>query len=254
MRNKIKEALLAGKPVLGLSIMIPSPHLVEMAGNMGFEWVLIDCEHGSISLETAELMIMAAEVSNTTPIVRPPKNDPEIILQYMDRGAMGIQAPHVANARQAEEIVAAVKYHPLGSRSLAVGTRSAHYGFKRNIKEYAQEVNRETLVCVQIEDREGLEHITPIANVAGVDVVFLGPTDLSQSLGYPGEVQHPVVQEALQQAFSAIHQTGKTSGTAGNFENAVIRLNQGVGYYYTHLTTLLARSSSELFTSLRSPV
>lgn len=232
---------------MGLSVMIPSAQIVEMAGKLGFDWVLIDCEHGSISLETVELMTMAAEASGITPIVRPPRNDPEVILQYMDRGALGIQAPHVGTAAEAQEIVAAVKYHPLGARSLAVGTRSANYGFNLNLNEYAEEANRETLVCVQIEDKEALTNTVPIAGVPGVDVVFLGPSDLSQSLGYPGAAHHPVVQEAMEKAFAAILQTGKAAGTAGDFENAAVRLGQGVTYYYTHLTTLLARGSSEFF-------
>ncbi|MDR3565788.1 MAG: aldolase/citrate lyase family protein [Negativicutes bacterium] len=243
----MKEKIIQGNPVLGLSVMIPSAQIVEMAGRLGFDWVLIDCEHGSISLETVELMTMAAEASNIVPIVRPPKNDPEIILQYLDRGAMGIQAPHVSTASQAEAIVAAVKYHPLGTRSLAVGTRSARYGFKLNLSEYAEEANRETLICVQIEDKEALDNVAAISRVAGIDVVFLGPSDLSQSMGYPGAAHHPAVQAAMQQAFTTILQTGKAAGTAGNFENAALRLNQGITYYYTHLTTVLARGSAEFF-------
>ena len=247
MRNRMKENLLQGKPVLGVSIMIPSVQLVEMVGKLGFDWVLIDCEHGAISLETVELMAMAAEAGNITAIVRPPKNDPETILQLMDRGVMGVQVPHVGNAAEAEAVVAAVKYHPLGARSLAVGTRSANYGFNLRLADYTQEANRETLICVQIEDREALAHIDSIARVEGIDVVFIGPSDLSQSLGHPGDASHPVVSEAMQSAFAAVLRTGKAAGTTGNFETAALRLGQGVTYCYTHLPTLLARAGSDFF-------
>ncbi|MBP2638784.1 MAG: hpcH [Firmicutes bacterium] len=246
MRNRMKEKIHQGKPVLGLSIMIPSPQLIEMAGMLGFDWVLIDCEHGSISLETVELMTMAADASNITAIVRPPNNDPETILQYMDRGAMGIQAPHVSDAAQAKAIVSAIKYYPLGARSLAVGTRAANYGFRLSLSDYTQEANCQTLICVQIEDKDALNNVDAIAAVEEIDVIFLGPSDLSQSLGYPGATGHPVVQEAMNKAFTAIIQAGKTAGTAGNFENATLCLDKGIRYYYTHLTTVLARGSSEL--------
>jgi 4-hydroxy-2-oxoheptanedioate aldolase len=247
MPNPMIEKIRQGQPALGLSLMIPSPQLVEMAGKIGFDWVLIDCEHGSISLETVELMAMAAEAAGITAIVRPPKNDPEIIVQYMDRGVAGLQAPHINTASEARQVVAAVKYHPLGARSLAVGTRSAGYGFNIDLAEYTAQANRDTLVCVQIEDKEALDNIADIAAVEGVDVLFVGPSDLSQSLGYPGQSGHPVVREAMDRAFAAIAAAGRASGTAGNFAVAEHRLHQGVTYFYTHLTTIFAHGCTSFF-------
>ncbi len=244
MRNRMKQKLLAGKTALGVSIMIPSVQLVEMAGKLGYDWVLIDCEHGSISLETVEYMVMAAEASNITPIIRPQKNDPELIGQYMDRGVMGIQAPHVSSAAEAQEVVNAVKYYPVGNRSLAVGTRSANYGFGISLTDYAQQANQDLLVCVQIEDKDAVDNLDSIAKVEGIDVLFLGPSDLSQSLGHPGNAGHPVVKKVMDDAFCKIIESGKLAGTAGNLEITPRRLEQGVKYYYTHLTTLLAYSSS----------
>jgi 4-hydroxy-2-oxoheptanedioate aldolase len=243
----MKEKLQQGRAVFGVSVMIPSVQIVEMIGKLGFDWVLIDCEHGSISLETVELMAMAAQASGLTPIVRPPKNDAEIILQYMDRGVMGIQAPHICTANEARAVVSAVKYHPHGTRSLAVGTRAANYGFNLTLGEYTKQANKEILVCVQIEDTDGLANIAEIADVEGIDVLFVGPSDLSQSLGYPGNPNHPVVREAMQNAFQTITKAKKTAGTAGNYEVVSVRLKQGVSYYYIHLTTLLARGCSEFF-------
>src|SRR3954471_6847262 len=106
--NMMKTKLAAGKAALGLSVMIPSAQTVEMAGGLGFDWVLIDCEHGTITIETVELMIMAAEASGITPIVRPRSNDPHDILEAMDRGAAGVQVPHVTSRADAVAAVEAV--------------------------------------------------------------------------------------------------------------------------------------------------
>src|SRR4051812_36420467 len=107
-QNLMKAKLAAGEPAVGLSIMIPSPQLVEMAGGLGFDWVLIDCEHGTITLESAELMIMASEAAGVTPIVRPRSKDPQHIMEIMDRGAAGVQVPHITSAADAHAALAAI--------------------------------------------------------------------------------------------------------------------------------------------------
>ena len=136
----------------------------------------------------------AAEASGTVPIIRPPRNEPDVIGAYMDCGARGIQAPHIHSAKEAQQVVDAVLYGPEGRRSLAVGTRSARYGFASGMERYTQESNQDMLVCVQVEDREGLSQLKDIAAVPRVDVVFIGPSDLSQSLGHPGDPGHPEVK------------------------------------------------------------
>ena len=108
----MKEKLRAGEPVFGVSVMIPSPQIVEMIGAAGFDWVLLDCEHGTLTLESVELMAMAAEACGITAIARPMTRSAEHILQMLDRGVMGVQVPHVNTAEDAREVIAAVKYHP----------------------------------------------------------------------------------------------------------------------------------------------
>ena len=195
MKNTMKEKLLAGKSVLGVSVMIPSPQIVEMFGHLGFDWVLIDCEHGTISLETVELMIMAAEVSGITPIVRPRDNSTQEIMRVMDRGAKGVQVPHVITAQDAKRVVEAVKFYPLGKRGLAKGTRPAGYGFDLSMQEYVKKDNQETLVCIQLKDKEAIDNVEEILQVEEIDVFFIGPSDLSQSMGYPGQKDAPEVQK-----------------------------------------------------------
>ena len=245
--NRMKRKLLAGKPAFGVSIMFPSPHIVDIVGRLGFDWVLIDCEHGSIGIESVELMVMAAESAGVTPIARPPVNSFEAIGQLMDRGVMGVQVPHVNTADDAQRAVQAVKYHPLGERGLAAGVRSASYGYDMSMSEYAEHANNETLVCVQLEEAEAVKNVNEIVQVPGVDVFFAGPSDLSQSLGYPGRTDAPEVRQAMDTVFATIAAAGKISGSAGNTQAIQRYLDQRVTYLYTHLTTLLSTAAESFF-------
>ena len=241
--NLMKSKLLSGQPAFGVSVMFPSPQVVDIVGRLGFDWVLLDCEHGSISLESVELMVMAAETAGITPIARPPVNSFEAIGQLMDRGVMGVQVPHVNTAADARRAVNAVKYHPLGDRGLAAGVRAASYGYGISMSEYADQSNRETLVCVQLEEGEAVRNVDEIVQVEGVDVFFVGPSDLSQSLGYPGQPDAPVVRDAMDGVFATIAAAGRVSGSAGNAAATRRYLSQDVTYLYTHLTTLLSSAA-----------
>src|SRR5689334_9571676 len=151
-KNRMKAKLRAGEPVFGVSVMIPSPQIVEMVAAAGFDWVLLDCEHGTLTLESVELMAMAAEACGITAIARPVTRSPEHILQVLDRGVMGVQVPHVNTAADARQVIAAVKYHPLGQRGLAAGTRAAVYDSHGTLADYVKAANEETLVAIQLED------------------------------------------------------------------------------------------------------
>lgn len=250
--NSMKATILSGRPAIGLSVMIPSPQIVEMAGRLGFDWVLIDCEHGSINRETVELMAMAAQAGGTTPIVRPATNGPDAILQALETGALGVQVPHVGSAGQARGAVEAVKYHPLGSRGLAAGTRPAGYGFGGSAAEYVEASNRETLVCVQIEDTEGLANLPEILTVPGIDVFFVGPSDLAQAMGHPGRPDAPEVRGAIDGALRTILAAGKIPGSTGPPDAIAGLVRQGIRYTYTHLTRLLAQAGREFLNGARA--
>lgn len=247
--NLMKTKLLAGKPVFGVTMMFPAPQIVEMLGALGFDWILIDCEHGTFSLESVEQMAMAAEVSGLTPLARPLLNSPEAILQVMERGVLGVQIPHVNTAAEAKQAVEAVKYFPLGQRGIAAGTRPAAYGLRFPTADYIQAANRETLVCIQLEEKQALENLEELLQVEGVDVLFLGPSDLSQSFGVPGLVQDPIVRAAMSEAFHRISLAGKIAGSAGTPEVIHYYRKQGAQYLYTHLHTLLAEASAAFFAS-----
>jgi len=249
----MKARFAAGEPAFGVSIMIPSPQLVEMVAGLGFDWVLIDCEHGTISLETVELLVMAAEASGVTPIVRPVSNGAADILQVMDRGAMGVQVPHVTTAEEARAAVAAVKFHPMGSRSLAAGTRAAGYDLAYSPAEAIAAANRETLVCVQLEDAAAIENADEILAVDGVDVFFIGPSDLSQSMGHPGDPKAPAVAEAIEATLAKIVAAGRTPGMPASADAVQHVLANGARYIYTHVPKLLGAAGRSYLAAAKSP-
>jgi 4-hydroxy-2-oxoheptanedioate aldolase len=249
--NAMKAKLKVGEPALGMSVMIPSPQLVEMAAGAGFDWVLIDCEHGSITRESAELMIMAAEASGITPIVRPRTKAHQDIVELMDCGAAGVQVPHVMTADDARAAVAAVKFHPAGRRSLAAGTRASGYGYKGSMADFTQAANKETLIAVQIEDEAALANVDDILKVEGVDVFFIGPSDLSASMGHPGNPKAEPVAKAIDATLKTIVTAGKTPGMPATTANLAATIGKGVRYIYTHAPTLLGAASAEFLKAAR---
>jgi 2-keto-3-deoxy-L-rhamnonate aldolase RhmA len=251
-KNRVKEKLAAGEPVYGVSVMIPSPQIVEMIGAAGFDWVLLDCEHGTLTLESVELMAMAAEAAGITAIARPMSRSPEHILQVLDRGVMGVQVPHVNTAEDAREVIAAVKYHPLGRRSLAAGTRAAVYDAHGTLAEHVKAANDATLIAVQLEDREAIENIDALLKVENIDVFFIGPSDLSQSMGFPGNPKAPPVAQAIDASFRKMLAAGRTPGTPATAENLRDVLDKGVRYIYTHLPRLLSASAKAYLANARA--
>jgi 2-keto-3-deoxy-L-rhamnonate aldolase RhmA len=242
--NKMKAKIQTGQPALGVSVMFPSPQIVEMIGALGFDWVLLDCEHGAIGVESIELLVMAAEASGITPIVRPPSKNAVDILRVLDRGALGVQVPHVNTADDARAVIEAVKYHPLGKRGLAASTRPANYGLGLTAAEYVAQVNRETLICVQLETGEALSNINEILKVEGIDVFFVGPSDLAQSMGFPGRTDAPIVQEMIRATLNAIVAAGKAAGSTGPDDAIADYLKRGCRYVYTHVPRLLAAGAA----------
>jgi 4-hydroxy-2-oxoheptanedioate aldolase len=250
-QNKMKEKLRAGEPVYGVSVMIPSPQIVEMIAAAGFDWVLLDCEHGTLTLESVELMAMAAEASGITAIARPTTKSPEHILQVLDRGVMGVQVPHVNTAQEAREVLAAVKYHPQGRRSLAAGTRSAVYDSIGSLADYVKAANESTLIAIQLEDQPAIENIDELLKVDDIDVFFIGPSDLSQAMGHPGNPKAPVVAQAIESSFRKMVAAKRTPGTPATAENVRDVLDKGVRYIYTHLPRLLSGSAKAYLKAAR---
>jgi 4-hydroxy-2-oxoheptanedioate aldolase len=194
---------------------------------------------------------MAAEASGITPIVRPRTKAHQDIVELMDCGAAGVQVPHVMTADDARAAVAAVKFHPAGRRSLAAGTRASGYGYKGSMADFTQAANKETLIAVQIEDEAALANVDDILKVEGVDVFFIGPSDLSASMGHPGNPKAEPVAKAIDATLKTIVTAGKTPGMPATTANLAATIGKGVRYIYTHAPTLLGAASAEFLKAAR---
>ncbi len=201
--NKTKAKLKAGETVFGCFVRYPDATLVEVIGYQGWDFCVFDAEHGVIEPRDVENMVRAAELRDLTPIVRVTTNLPPIILRYMDTGAQGLHIPWINSAAEAEAAVQSVKYTPRGIRGLA-SVRAADFAQRGSFSEYVKIANAETLIAIHIETKEAVERLPEIAKIDGIDVIFIGPTDLSQSLGVPGQSQHPSVLAAIEQIVQTV--------------------------------------------------
>jgi 2-keto-3-deoxy-L-rhamnonate aldolase RhmA len=237
--NLMKAKITRGEVALGCSLMIPSPQLVEMVGHAGFDWVLIDCEHGSIGPGDVELMAMAADAVGITAIGRPKSNSAAEISAMMDRGVAGVQVPHINTADDARRAVAAVKFGPGSGRGLAAGTRPDRWGLGAKMSDFVTQANAQSLVCVQIEHEDALANVDDILKVDGIDVFFIGPSDLSQSMGHPGDPQAPAVASAIATTQAKIRTAAKAPGMPATTDTLANVIANGNRYIYTHLPKLL---------------
>ena len=229
----------------------PSPQLVEMLGYMGYDWVAIDARHGSITAQDLEPMIIAAELSGVAPVVRVAANRPEIITPALDRGAWGVLVPHVHNADEAKALVDTVKYYPMGRRGLFPRGRPALYGFSGTTKEYTEAANRETLVCVVIEDEETIGKLEDLVKVEGIDVFFLGAGHLCGHMGYAGEPNHPEVLKVIDRGVGVIRGAGKVAGVSYPDELMPKFLEMGVQFFHGTATTMFRTASQSYLQAMR---
>ena len=209
--NSTKRKLAAGESVIGVFYPFTAPGMVELYGYCGFDFVVIDAEHGALEPGAVETLTLAAEAVGVTPIVRVPQNIPQAILRYLDIGPQGVLIPWCQTADEARAAVQAAKYHPDGRRGLA-GVRAARYGVGMPLTEYVTAANAEGMVLVQIETAATVSALPELLEVPGVDVFFIGPNDLSQSLGYPGRPSEPEVQATIARALATIHDAGRLAG------------------------------------------
>lgn len=238
-KNKTKERLQAGETVFGCFVRYPDASLIEFLGYQSWDFLVFDGEHGTLQPRDCEHMVRAAELQNVTPIVRATTNQAHTILRFMDTGAQGVHVPWVNSAEEAEAVVRSVKYQPRGIRGLA-SSRSADYGQKLSFGEYIEQANEETLVTIHIETAEAVEQLPEIVEVGGLDVIFIGPTDLSHSLGLAGQTQHPKVQEALNRVVEITNRSDKYLGImVGNAEAAKQWQERGVRYITVTTEALL---------------
>jgi len=184
-------------PTYGPFVQLNAPGICEILGHAGFDYCIIDLEHGVIHVDMAENMVRAANAVGIAPIVRVTSNKPELISQALNIGASGVHVPHVSTLEEAKQAVWASKFFPLGGRGVCPFVRAARYSADKTI--YYDKANTETMVIVAIEGTEGIDNLGEMLKVKGIDVIFVGPYDLSQSLGVPGQVTHQKVIDKVRE-------------------------------------------------------
>ena len=187
---------------------------------------------------------MAADAVGITPIARPRTNAASDIQSVMDRGVMGVQVPHINSADDARRAVSAVKFGPGAGRGLAASTRPDDWGLGAKMPDFAAAANEQSLVCVQLEHESAIQNVDEILRVEGIDVFFIGPSDLSQSMGYPGNPRAPAVAAAIAGTRAKIIAAGKTPGMPATTENVAELVASGVRYIYTHLPRILGAGAA----------
>lgn len=210
--NKIRTQMLEGIPVLGPFQSFPSPNIVEMFGYTGYDFVILDMEHGYSSIESCAAMIRACEAADITPIVRISHLLRPYVLRILDIGAQGLMLPSVKTRDEVEEFLHLAKYAPMGARGFAFETRASEYGITDVKNTHVETSNREILSIIQLETKECHDNLDDILQVENLDVVFVGPFDFAQALGYTAQVDHPFVQETILKDIQKIIAAGKIAG------------------------------------------
>ena len=207
--NTFRQALIARTPLVGCWCALGSPITTEVLGMAGFDWLLLDSEHGPNDVLSLVPQLMALKDSPSAPVVRPPWNDAVVIKRLLDAGFYNFLIPFVESEDEARAAVAATRYPPAGIRGVSVSQRHNRYG---TVPDYLATVNQNICLLVQIESGPGLAAIDAIAAVEGVDGIFVGPSDLAAALGHLGNAAHPEVQQAIRHAFARAKAKGKASG------------------------------------------
>lgn len=220
INSLIKRRLENDEPVFGTFVKFASPNLVEMIGMSGFDFIIIDSEHANLTHGEIEELIRAAQLVGMAAIVRTADAGEANILHALDSGASGIQVPSLSSAEEARAVVRRAKYHPIGERGWAPGCRAGDYAFTLP-KTYIERANRDTTIAVHVENARMAADIEALCQVDHLDVAFIGTGDLSQSLGYPGEAEHPEVQKVVDRVIDACKRAGKHFGMVASNPDAL---------------------------------
>ncbi len=251
--NAFRQLLKAsgGHPPIGTWIMSASPLVAEAVGCAGFDWGVVDMEHSPLDLAGAVQMLQALAGTRLVPLVRVPWNEPVMVKRVLDAGAATVMFPFVQSADEAARAVAATRYPPQGIRGMAPLTRASRFG---TLPNYLASANRDVGVVVQLETEQALEAIDAIAAVAGVDALFIGPVDLSASMGQVGRWSHPSVMDRMSQAVRRAKAAGMPIGTIGGAPEDVAQY-RAMGFDYVAMGSdlgLLMHASHTALAALRT--
>ena len=240
--NKTKSKLKAGQAVFGVISTTDDPQLAELFGIAGFDYYMLDAEHGLIDPVQAVNVIRACESTNLTPMIRIGPKDPKLVLQYLDAGMMGIMMPGLETVEEVKRLVESVKYAPVGKRGLGFSRASGHMPSP----EYIDFSNEQTMVIIQFEDDKLLSIFPDICAVQGLDACLIGPRDLSNNMGFPDGPNHPEVQTVIDNAIRIMNNVGLIAGiTAGTHADAELQIQRGA-------TMILAAAQSLVLAGSKS--
>lgn len=242
--NHLKKTIANGEPTIGVWLSIPAPTIAEIMSHVGYDFMIIDNEHGQMTLESSTDMMRGAMVGHTTTMIRVPGQDPDYMKRVLDAGAEALMIPMVETAEQARAIVAACRYPPRGVRGYAApAVRGSSYG---KIEDYIDRAHEQLFITVQVETLKGTENAGEIAAVEGVDMVFIGPGDLSGAAGHLAQSNHTEVLALIRQVERDVKAAGKPLGTiprAGVSPAQVI----GEGYLFVagSVDTMMLRAAAQ---------
>lgn len=229
---EFRQRVLAREWLAGTFLNLGSPMTVEIAGLAGFDWILIDHEHGPGGQDTLLHQLHAASATPAFPVVRIAQNETPRFKRVLDMGAAGVMVPYISTAAEAKAAVQAMRYPPRGIRGVAKFNRGA--GFGGDFEEYYAHAHERLLTVLQIETSEAIRNIDEIAAVDGADVLFIGPTDLSYNMGIRDQLESPTFTEALRQVSNAAKKHGKAAGILVH-NNALVARVRDLGYTFTAL-------------------
>ncbi|MDR1649210.1 MAG: 4-hydroxy-2-oxovalerate aldolase [Synergistaceae bacterium] len=245
IRSALKKRLLAGEAALGTFVGTDSVDLVEILGNSGFDFVILDMEHAPGTPQSIMGQIRAAEGRGMSVVTRLPNIGRTTVLRALDTGVSGILAPQVNDAETARAFIDASLYPPLGCRGFAAA-RAAGYGSAISIPDYLEEANSDLLRAVQCETEQAVRSIDVIAALGHIDMIFVGPYDLSLSLGVPGDIFHPKMISSVDTILAACKKQGKLTGVyVSTPEEAKKRLEQGFTFIAYSMDTLIFSAAAK---------
>jgi len=230
LENALRNKLLSGNPVLGTWQIVPSIELTEVICSSHLDFIVIDMEHGPISFETAQKMIIVCENMGVTPLVRVSSVSESEILKSLDIGAHGIHIPNIKNISEIRDIVKYSKYSPDGQRGFSPYTRAGNYNAEKSI-DLIKNANSNLLNIIHLENKDCFENIDELLEIDGIDIYFIGLFDLSNSLGLPGDIENSIVLNFLKKLVKKIKSKNKSIGTistSANFTNKLLDL--GIDY------------------------
>ena len=244
--NRTKLKLKAGQPAYGVISNSDDPQLAELFGLAGFDYYMLDAEHGLVDPVQAVNVIRACERVDMTPLVRVGPKDPKLVLQYLDAGMMGVMMPGLETVDEVKMLINAVKYPPLGKRGMGLARASRYVAVGNEAVDFINFSNEQTIVIPQFEDAALIDHFEEMISQPGVDAVVVGPRDLSLNMGFPDGPNHPEVQEMIDKVVAICKKTGVAAGiTAASRTDSARQVARGMTMILAIAQTVITAGSKE---------